>query len=519
MKFFLYYLTFEIIGGVVLMVVERDEKRLDKRFISEWKGRENEDCLWWNGSWWSWNRLNDMAKDCEVKLKDAGFAKGQRIAIILPNSPIVIALSIACWKLGGAVAPINARTGLENLKRTLQILDPAAVFVSENNELLAPDAEESRFGVFVAPLDEPLPPFKCVKGIPENEDHAVIFSTSGTSGRPKAVPCTHSNLLANIDPIKKHVPGLLDDDSIILNVLPNFHSFGFNMSGMLSLMSGIRQVVLSSFVPVDNTIEAIKVSGANIIIGVPTIMFFILGALAKRDERLKGMKFVITGGDRLDVKMNSRSKEYLGVGILEGYGLTECSPVVAVGQLADDSQIGTVGKFFDNYEVQIRDGEGKRLDINEEGVLWVKGPCVVSGYFRDDANTRERFEDGWFNTGDVVRIDKDGYVRIVDRATDIIIVSGFNVYPREVENVLCEHPAVQSAAAVGEKNRMTGEIVKAFVLLKEGKKATQKELTDYCKKNLAHYKVPHKIGFLKELPISPAGKVLRRELRKIEIDK
>ena len=495
------------------------EKRLDERFISEWKGKECQDCLWWNGSWWSWNKLNDLVKDCETKLKDAGFAKGQRIAIILPNSPIVIALSVACWKLGGAVVPINSRTGLENLTSTLLILDPAAVFVSPDNELLAYTFESTGFGIFAISQDEPLPPFECVKGKPENEDLAVIFSTSGTSGRPKGVPCTHSNLLVNIDSTKKHIPGLTADDSIMLNVLPNFHSFGFNIAGMLPLMSGVRQVVLSSFVPVDNTIEAIKASGVNMIMGVPTIMFFLLGALAKRKEHLKGMKFVLSGGDRLDVKMNSRSKEYLGVGILEGYGLTECSPVVAAGQFADDSKIGSVGRFLDNYEVQIRDGEGELLDINDEGVLWVKGPCVVSGYFRDDVNTSERFADGWFNTGDVVRIDKDGYVRIIDRATDIIIVSGFNVYPREVENVLCEHPAVQSAAAVGEKNRMTGEIVKAFVLLKDGKEATQKELIDYCKKNLAHYKVPHKIGFLKEFPISPAGKILRRELRKIKIDK
>lgn len=169
--------------------------------------------------------------------------------------------------------------------------------------------------------------------------------------------------------------------------------------------------------------------------------------------------------------------------------------------------------------MQIRDREGRILDMHEEGVLWVKGPSVVSGYFRDEANTRDRFVDGWFNTGDVVRVDKDGYVQIVDRATDIIIVSGFNVYPQEVENALCKHPAVQSAVAVGEKNSLAGEIVKAFVILKEGKTVTEKELIDFCKKNLAHYKVPRKIGFLKEFPISAAGKILRRELRKIEIDK
>lgn len=490
-------------------------EKLEERFESAWKGRENEDCLWWNGSWWPWNRLNSLVDDCEAKLKESGFEKGQRIAFILPNSPIVIALSIACWKLGGAVAPLNARAGHENLKETLQALDPAAFFVSAASELSGYSFEGTNFGVFAAALDEPLDSFKCVRGIPEDENHAVIFSTSGTSGRPKAVPCTHSNLLSNIDPIKKHIPELLCDDSIILNVLPNFHAFGFNMSGMLALMSGCRQTVLPSFVPVDRTIEAIKKSGTNCIIAVPTVMVFLLGALAKKEERLSGIKFVITGGDRLNILMNSRSQEYLGTGILEGYGLTECSPVVAVGHSADESKLGSVGQFFDNYDVQIRDINGNILDIHDEGVLWVKGPSVVSGYFRDEINTKERFVDGWFNTGDVVRIDKDGYVRIIDRATDIIIVSGFNVYPQEVENALCKHPSVQSAAAVGEKNRLAGEIVKAFVILKEGQETTEKELIDYCKKNLAHYKVPRRIGFLEEFPISAAGKILRRELRKI----
>ena len=178
--------------------------------------------------------------------------------------------------------------------------------------------------------------------------------------------------------------------------------------------------------------------------------------------------------------------------------------MVAVGHSADDSRLGTVGQFFETYQVQIRDRDGRILDINDEGVLWVKGPSVVSGYFRDEVNTRERFVDGWFNTGDVVRVDRDGYVQIVDRATDIIIVSGFNVYPQEVENALCKHPAVQSAAVVGEKNSMTGEIVKAFVIVKEGKAVTEKELVDYCKKNLAHYKVPRRIGFLEEFPVSAA---------------
>lgn len=504
---------------MVFMISGSNRERLEMRFVSAWKGRENADCIWWNGSWWSWERLNTLALDCENKLKDAGFERGQRIALIMPNSPMVIAISIACWRLGGAVAPMNSRAAAGNLKSTLKMLDPSVIFVAPESEPADHAADCDGPGAFTAPPDEPLQPFRCTKGIPESEDHAVIFSTSGTSGTPKAVPCTHTNVLSNIDPIKKHVPGLLDSDSVILNVLPNFHSFGFNMAGMLALMSGLSQTVLPGFVPVERTIESIRESGANCIIGVPTIMVFLLGALAKIGERLGGIKFVITGGDRLNVQLNARCKEYMGTGILEGYGLTECSPVVAVGHSADECRLGTVGHFFETYEVQIRDREGNVLDMNEEGVLWVRGPSVVSGYFRDEENTRERFLNGWFNTGDVVRVDGDGYVTIVDRATDIIIVSGFNVYPQEVENLLCQHPSVQSAAAVGEKNKLAGEIVKAFVILKEGKEASEKELIDYCKKNLAHYKVPRRVGFLEEFPISAAGKILRRELRKMDTER
>ena len=195
-------------------------------------------------------------------------------------------------------------------------------------------------------------------------------------------------------------------------------------------------------------------------------------------------------------------------------------PVVAVNPSEEKKKLGTVGPAFRNYEIEIRDREGNKIGLHEEGVLYLKGPAVVHGYFRDEENTRERFTpDGWFNTGDVVRIDEDGYIKIVDRATDIIIVSGFNVYPQEVEAVLCKHPAVHAAVAVGEKNKVAGELVKAFIILNEGAQATPKELMEYCKDHLAHYKVPRKIGFVKEYPISQTGKILRRELRKMKIEK
>ena len=495
-------------------------ERLEEKFVSSWKGRENEDCIWWNGEWWSWNRLNDLALDCEKKLSKAGFKKGQRVAVLLPNSPMVISLAIACWRLGGAIAPLNVRTGVANLLSTIKILDVHCVFVAEDRFDMSVDAgKDTMVPVVAAKLDQPLGQWKGREGIPETEEYAIIFSTSGTSGFPKAVGCFHSNIISNINSPLTHVPGLLDLDSIFLNVLPNFHTFGFNMACIMPLLNGVRQAIIPNFVPVDNTINAIKDAGVNCIIAVPTIMAFLLSALAKKEEHLDGIKFAITGGDKLNVRMVERCEQYMGVGILEGYGLTECSPVVAVGHCADKARLGTVGQIYDTYEVQIRDRDGKTLGLQEEGVLWVKGPSVVKGYFRDEVNTKERFSDGWFNTGDVVKIDDDGYVKIVDRASDIIIVSGFNVYPQEVELVLCQHPAVQEAVAVSEKNSITGELVKAFIILREGVQVTQKELMDYCKEHLAHYKVPRKIGFVSEYPISPAGKILRRELRKIKIER
>jgi len=499
---------------------ENNPNRIENICAKSWKDKPDSDCVWWEGSWWSWNRLDTLAAECEAKLKRAGFGKGQRLALLLPNSPSCVALSLACWRLGGAVAPLNARAGILNLLDTIKMLDAHSLIVSPELKLKAAETKLE--------LDTPIVALDAEKGfeqewigrqgIADSSDTAVIFSTSGTSGKPKAVPCTHENLFDNIYCIRDHIVGLTDpDSSIFLNVLPNFHTFGFGCAQTLPLACGIRQAVVSNFVPVPNTIKAIIAAKVNAIIAVPTILAFLLSALEKANMKLK-MSFVISGGDKLNTKLDERCKKYLGVGIIEGYGLTECSPVVAVGRTESTKKLGKVGEFLKSYSMEVRDREGNKIGLHDEGVLWVKGASVVKEYFRDEANSKERFKDGWFNTGDVVRIDEDGFVQIVDRATDIIIVSGFNVYPQEVEAVLCSHPAVQSAICVGEANKVSGEFVKAFVILQEGAQTTAKELRDYCKSRLAHYKVPRKIAFVTEYPISHTGKVLRRKLREVKID-
>ena len=324
-------------------------KRLEELIEAVWRGKDEKKCLWWQGEWWSWARFASLVGDCTQKLRAAGFSEGQRLALLLPNSPLVLALSLACWRLGGAVAPLNARTGAVNLSDTIKMLDVHSVILTEDG---AKKAREAGFmhdvPIASAPLEGPLPAWTGREGLPETDDLAVIFSTSGTSGRPKAVGCTHANFIGDLEPIGPHVPGLESDNGVVLNVLPNFHAFGYTVAGLLALTYGMAQTLVPNFVPVDNTISAMKASGVNRVIAVPTIMAFLLGALEKRDERIGGVEFVITGGDRLNVQMDARCREHLGVGILEGYGLTECSPVVAVNRSEATKKLGTVGPAFYN---------------------------------------------------------------------------------------------------------------------------------------------------------------------------
>jgi long-chain acyl-CoA synthetase len=245
------------------------------------------------------------------------------------------------------------------------------------------------------------------------------------------------------------------------------------------------------------------------------MLSFLLGAIAKGEPVPPSLKNVLTGGGKLDPELDRRLREHLGLAIVEGYGLTECSPVVSCNPSLAARKLGTVGPALPGYELQIRSVEGKLLTLADEGVLWVKSPSVAEGYFRAPDMTAERFQDGWFNTGDIVRIDEDGYISIIDRASDLIIVGGFNVYPQEVETVLQEHRGVRMAGAVGAKHRLTGEVVAAFVVPDPDNPPSQQELIRHCKERLAHYKVPRKLEFVESLPLSATGKVLRRELRKM----
>lgn len=487
------------------------------------KDSPDKNCLWFNHVWWSRKRFGELADKCTDMLKSSGFEAGQRLAVLMPNSPVMLAVMLATWRLGGVFCPLNEKTGEISLIRTLELLKPFAVVISDNVKAELEDALKNAGRACVRLNPERLSGDEKVTGTLQPSDDydrtlAVIFSTSGTTGDPKAVPLTHANLLDNCQACLKHVPDLRAGDSL-LNVLPNFHAFGFTICCVLPFILDATQVQLASFMPPSNAIKAIEEAKPNVLLLVPTMLGFTASLLERQGKTLSGIKLLIAGGDRYNTKMDDRVTAAFGVPVIEGYGITECSPVLAVNPTPAVRKLGTVGPALPGFELQLRSEAGEMLTIPGEGVLWTRGPSVTSGYYHADAINHERFIDGWFNTGDYVQIDGDGYIKILDRVTDIIIVGGFNVYPQEVEAILSEHPAVNTAVVVGMPNDISGEVPKAFIVRNKDAEVTEGELVKFCKERLSHYKVPRSIEFIDTLPISSTGKILRRVLRQQERDK
>jgi long-chain acyl-CoA synthetase len=431
----------------------------------------------------------------------------------MPNCPAFLALMLAVWKAGGTLTPLNLQAGMASTMDVLQHSDVSAVFVPQGMDQLAEGISASGVPAVPVPLDGPMPSFQSRTCEVSDPEIAVLFYTSGTTGTPKGVPISHSNLMDNVTKSITHFKDLVDDD-IFINVLPNFHTLGFTTSGLLPLLGGYPQALMPMFMPPENTIEAIKAAEVSVMIAVPTMVALMLGAIARGVEPPTSLRLLVTGGDRFPERLDARTRQLLGVSVLEGYGLTETSPVVAVNEGVARRKLGTVGTVLEGYDVEVRDSDGNVLPVNSEGTLWLKGPSVFGGYFKASEITREKFKDDWFNTGDVVRIDDEGYLKIIDRVTDIIIVGGFNVYPTEVESVLQQMPGVRECAVVGVEHPVSGEIVKAYIIPSGEPGITSRDVISFSREQLAHYKVPRIVEFIEEMPRSSIGKILKKELRK-----
>lgn len=488
------------------------DHRLDELIMQNFVKAPTEPCLWWRGAWWSRGALEEMVVECEESLVRSGFSAGQRLALLLPNSPILLASCIAAWRLGGSVVPINPLLKSPSLTDYLKSVDVFGAIVSREIEGLLDTIVDAGIPAAAAALNDASPPIEGRKATPdENSDIAVLFHTAGVTGDAKAVPITHKNIITLLSSILELIT-TIDEDDVILNAIPNYHSLGFVAGGMLPLAFGMPQVALPSFVPPKTALSAIRTAGVTIIPAVPMMLSILLGG--ERDVTpMHKVKLVFYGGGNLMPGLTERAKEVFGVDLLEGYGLTEASSVLAVTPGAGNIKPGTSGRILSCFDAEVRDEDGNLLPFDTDGRLWIRGDALAKGYYRAPEISAERFQNGWFDTQDIVRIDEDGYITIVSPAVDVIMVGGVPVYPAEIEAVLQKHPDVVEAAVIGIPRGIKGEAVRAFVVLREGSALKSRDLLMYCRTRLPNYKAPRSIKILAELPKNSIGKVMKKELR------
>lgn len=470
--------------------------------------------IWWQNTWWSRGAFLELIEECEERLKTSNFKQGQRLALLTPNSPILLATAVAVWRLGGAVVLIDPRSGYTPLIRQLHHADVFAVLTSRGCDELVPLISEDGIpcsAISLDSLEDNIPGRPCGE---EDPDTAVIFYTSGITGEPNAVPLTHANLLACLESCVAHIDDLLDEDDVILNALPNSNAFGFVCGALLPLVKAARQVILPSFMPVETSMDVIRRADVSIVMAVPTMIAMMVSAVMRGAAHPSKIKCVISGADRLPYALRRRAEQALGTHVIQGYGLTEAASVVTLAPAFDKSKPESVGTVISCVEAEIRSDTGEVLPAGRDGQLWIRGASVAKGYYRSPELTEGRFCDGWFRTGDIGRFDEDGYFYLVGRSTEVIFVGGFKVYPREVERTLEEHPAVKEAAVIGVPRSISGEIVKAFVVLRNGCKVSSKELVGYCKQKLSYYKVPRIIEFIPQMPRTAIGEIVKRKLSK-----
>ncbi|MCY7299322.1 MAG: AMP-binding protein, partial [Ilumatobacteraceae bacterium] len=343
----------------------------------------------------------------------------------------------------------------------------------------------------------------------DDDDLAALIFTSGTAGSPRAAMLSHGNLLSNLEQ-GRSTDGILEDD-VVFGVLPMFHIFGLNVVLGLTLARGATVILVQRFDPF-TALETITDRGVTVIPGAPPLWL----AFSHFDQipanSFATVRLALTGAAKMPEEATRHLQTRFGIVLREGYGLTEASPVVT-SSAGLTPKIGSVGKVLDGIQVRLVDENGDDALADDSGEIWVKGPNVFKGYLNEpEATARVLTADGWLRTGDIAVVDDEGFLYLVDRAKDLIIVSGFNVYPAEVEEVLMEHPDVQEVGVVGVPHPHTGEAVKAFVVLRPGATAHEDTLISWCLDNLARYKCPAKILFVDELPRNVSGKLLRRSL-------
>ncbi|MBN3265720.1 long-chain-fatty-acid--CoA ligase FadD [Pectobacterium brasiliense] len=346
-----------------------------------------------------------------------------------------------------------------------------------------------------------------------NTDLAFLQYTGGTTGVAKGAMLTHRNMLANLEQCKGAYGAILQEgNELVITALPLYHIFALTVNGLLFLELGGKNLLITNPRDIPAVVKEMKQYPFTAITGVNTLFNALLNNKEFHELDFSTLRLAVGGGASVQQAVAERWEKLTGKHLLEGYGLTESSPLVAVNPYDLKHYSGSIGLPVSSTDVKIVDDDGNDAGPGESGELWVRGPQVMLGYWQQPAATDEVLKDGWLATGDIVTSDDEGFLRVIDRKKDMILVSGFNVYPTEIEDVISRHPKVSESAVVGVDSEVSGEAVKAFVVRRDHS-LTKEELTTHCRRNLTGYKVPKEIEFCDDLPKSNVGKILRRELR------
>lgn len=453
-----------------------------------------------------------------------GLRRGECVALLCGNTPYFVVSYLAAVGVGAVVAPLNPTSPAPEIEKELAVVQPAVVIIEPAAlatwERIPSDVRHGVRTVMATEghgiegahtLDEVFAGDASVDSVDvDPSTPAVYMFTSGTAGSPKAAVLTHGNLLSNIEQATA-VENMSPSD-VTFGVLPMYHIFGLNVMLCNTLAVGASIVLVQRFDPV-STIETLRERGVTVMLGAPSIWMALNQLLDVPADAFAKVRLALSGAAKLPEQVIHSLSNRFGLRVLEGYGLTEASPVVTTS-IDMPFTPGSIGRPVPGVEVRIVDENGDDAFVGDSGEIWVRGPNVFAGYLNDpEATARVLSPEGWLRTGDIAVADEDGHIFMVDRAKDLIIVSGFNVFPAEVEEVLTAHPGIVDAAVVGTAHPHTGEAVRAYVVLRPGTHLDEDTVVDHCRAHLARYKCPSKVLFVDQVPRNMTGKLQRYSLR------
>ncbi|MDU0354605.1 long-chain-fatty-acid--CoA ligase FadD [Paraglaciecola aquimarina] len=499
--------------------------------------------------------LDILSKQFAAYLQNSGFKSGDAIGIMMPNLLQYPVALFGILRAGMTVVNINPLYTSRELKHQLVDANAKGIIIVENfahvlADILQDTAIEkvilTSLGDMLSPVKKVLTNFvvKYIKKLvpkyslpqaesflatlekgsgliytrPEiaNSDLAFLQYTGGTTGVSKGAMLTHRNMLANLEQISQILSTIVDEsyegDDLVVTALPLYHIFALQVNCLTFIKFGCPNLLITNPRDMRGFVAELAKYPFSIILGVNTLFNGLLNTPGFDRLNFKKLKFSLGGGAAVQRPVAEKWQAVTNKVLLEGYGLTECAPVVSVNPPQIEKYTGSIGMPLPSIEVKLLDEHGNEADTGESGEMWVKGPNVMTGYLNRPEATAEIIKDGWLATGDIAKCDENGYFYLVDRKKDMILVSGFNVFPNEIEEVVAMHENIVEAAAVGVPHEVSGEVVKLFVV-RRSENITEKEVIEHCRKYLTGYKVPKKVEFRNELPKSNVGKILRRELR------